>query len=550
MNFEEGLEVADEAVFARFGRRLNDLEIAILKGSWSGQTYERIAEINQYSVGYLKRHVGPELWKILTEALGEEVSKLNFRSALQRRRRNITTHQQLILTEHSLEKQQNSPKLETSTSAKTVPPALTSTPRYDWGEVVAVPNFSGRTTEMVTLTQWVVAQRCRLVAVLGMGGIGKTALSVKLANQILISSKLRGQKEFDSLIWRSLRNASTLETLLADLVTFVSNQQETKAEIGRLIHYLRSCRCLLILDNMETIMEAGCAGQFRPGYKDYGEFLRAVGEAAHQSCIIITSREKPGEISALEGVEFGVRSLTVKGSPEAAQAILQLQGLQGSKLQRQALCDRYGNIPLALKIVANSIQDLFNGDIREFLEHDTVIFNGVRRLLNQQFQRLSTLEQSIMYWLAINREWTTVDQLCEDIIPAVSKTKILEALESLIWRSLIDNQFNSYTQQPIIMEYVTHQLTERIITELTTLEFSLFSSHALLKTTAKNSIRDIQAQLILQPIADQLRRTYPTNFALEQQLQRIHEALQNSECRFSGYFGNNLNNLCCQLLEA
>ena len=52
MNFKEGLDVADEAVFVKVGRRLSDVEIAILKGSWQRQTYEEIAEATNYSVGY------------------------------------------------------------------------------------------------------------------------------------------------------------------------------------------------------------------------------------------------------------------------------------------------------------------------------------------------------------------------------------------------------------------------------------------------------------------------------------------------------------------
>jgi hypothetical protein len=79
-----------------------------------------------------------------------------------------------------------------------------------------------------------------------MGGIGKTALSVKLAEQI--------QGEFDYLIWRSLRNAPPIQNLLTNLLQFLSNQQETDLpetfdeQLSRLIAYLRTSRCLLILD--------------------------------------------------------------------------------------------------------------------------------------------------------------------------------------------------------------------------------------------------------------------------------------------------------------
>src|SRR5437764_4596554 len=60
-----------------------------------------------------------------------------------------------------------------------VPPALAapaSGPRVEWGEALDVPTFYGREGESATLAQWVVQERCRVVSVLGMGGIGKSAL--------------------------------------------------------------------------------------------------------------------------------------------------------------------------------------------------------------------------------------------------------------------------------------------------------------------------------------------------------------------------------------
>ena len=413
----------------------------------------------------------------------------------------------------------------------------------DWGEAPDVSVFYDRTEELTILGQWIVTDRCRLVALLGMGGIGKTALSVKLAQLV--------QSEFEYVIWRSLRNAPSLETLLSDLVGFVSDFQETSGEIGRLIHYLRASRCLLILDNLEAILKPGYAGQFRNGYEGYGELLRVIGETAHSSCLILTSREKPSEITANEGVELAVRSLRLSGSNEAARALLGAKGLTGDETQKQHLCDRYGNNPLAVKIVATSIRDLFDGEIGAFLQQDTLVFNSVRRLLDQQFERLSPREKSIMYWLAINREGTTIAELESDMVPAVARGKLLEALESLWARTLIEKaaptlleeQSVCYTQQPVVMEYVTECLIEFFYEEIATEEIRLLVSHALIKATAKDYIRETQTRLILEPVVDKLHLTFKSKKTIEEQLQRILAQLREEFSGSLGYGAGNIINL-------
>jgi hypothetical protein len=414
----------------------------------------------------------------------------------------------------------------------------------DWGEAVDVSAFNGRSEELAQLQKWVSLERCRSVAVLGMGGIGKTSVAVKFAQQV--------QHEFDYVIWRSLSQAPPVDTFIADLVYFLSNQQETKGDIGRLMHYLRNSRCLLILDKMESVLDADHAGHYRPRYEGYRELLRLVGETAHQSCLILTSREKPAEIAAGEGTELSVRCLRLGGSQEAAFALLASKGLVESNEQKQQLCDspleilceRYGNNPKALKIVATSIYDLFNGDIEEFLKQDTLIFNGIRRLLDEQFNRLSQLEQSIMYWLAINREWTSIADLRDDIVPCVSTAELLEALEGLNGRSLIETDSSYYTLQPLVMEYITNKLTKQMADELTTKELSFFIRYALIKTTANNIVKQSQEKLILQPIAELFCTNFYLARALERQIQEIFQVLDDENCRFLGYGVSNLTNLC------
>ncbi len=85
INFEQVFQVADQAIFKQTKKHLSDVEILILRGAWENQTYEEMSENSEYATNYLQRTVGPKLWRMLSKVLNEEVSKTNFRAALQRK---------------------------------------------------------------------------------------------------------------------------------------------------------------------------------------------------------------------------------------------------------------------------------------------------------------------------------------------------------------------------------------------------------------------------------------------------------------------------------
>ncbi|MEH2297862.1 MAG: NB-ARC domain-containing protein [Nostoc sp.] len=418
--------------------------------------------------------------------------------------------------------------------------------RQDWGEAPGICVFYGRIAELSQLRQWLIKDNCQLVAILGMGGIGKTALSVKLAKEV--------QENFEYLIWRSLRNAPPVAEMLANLIRFLSDQRETDlpetvdGRVTLLITYLRKRRCLLVFDNTETILQEGDrAGHYRQEYEDYGQLLRRVGEEPHQSCLVLTSREKPKEFAPLEGEASPVRTLPLVGLGEIeGQEILQDKGLFGLQQEWGKLVEKYSGNPLALKLVSEPIRELFGGDIAAFLAEGEIIFGDTRNLLDQQFERLSEIEKEIIYWLAIKRELVSLEELLNDIVHPLPKREVLEALESLRRRSLIEQRTALFTLQSVVMEYMTDRLVEQVGHEITSGEIRLFISHALMEATAKDYIRNTQITLILKPIIDRLLTIFRYSKNIEYHLYQILLRLQQVP-QAAGYAGGNLLNILCQL---
>jgi NB-ARC domain len=340
---EKLFQVADRAVYDNTGNHLTDMQSAILKGALYNRSYQQISEDLRYTEAHLKKE-GAKFWSLLSELLAETVTKKNFKEVLKRR----LDREYLSLTQN--------PEIEPA-FAWEEPSHSTSVMsslqlRQDWGEAPEVSVFYGYTHELTILQQWIVDDQCRIVALLGMGGIGKTALSVKLAKQIIGT--------FDYVIWRSLRECPPIEKILTDLLKFLSNQQQIDlpdslgTNISQLIDYLRTCRCLLVLDNVESILQEGTyTGQYREGYERYGELLERIAEASHQSCLILTSREKPREIARLEGTTRPVRTLQLAGlnATDGRKIFTDRSSFFGSEEEWKIIIEHYSGNPLALKLL-------------------------------------------------------------------------------------------------------------------------------------------------------------------------------------------------------
>ena len=457
MDVAEVLKIADDLVFESTSKYLDDLQKSIVQGVYEGKKYSKIAEESHCSEGHVT-DMASNLWKALSDAIGEKVSKSNLKSAIERYQFSIiSSHHFNVSNVNFCSDSKNSDRSENPNDVKSNNDLVKV--QKDVGNIPDLFPFYGRNSELNQLKQWVGKEHCRIITIFGMSGIGKTALVRQLLEGI--------QDKFDRIIWLNLGcQRSIVEFMDKDLLPSLSSDRkidlnlDVAARISLSIEHLQRQRYLIVLDDFHRVFSNGqLAGTYAEGCEHYGLLLKRITESKHQSCVLLLSWDKPREIDLLAGENKLVQTLQLNGLGESAREILKDKGLT-EESQWTDLISHYQGNPLCLKIVATMVKDLFGGRVGELAKYETLFLpDDLRSILNSQFARLSELEKQVMLSIANQSQSVSIPQLIE--YTQISPPDLLNVLQSLGRRALIEKQESPtgtlFSMQVILKKFINCQ---------------------------------------------------------------------------------------------
>ena len=455
MNLKEMLNLANKIIFEKTGQHLDDLQAAVLRGTLQHQTYKQIAKDFDCSESRV-RNAGSELWRILSEELGEDVSKANFISAMERLQ--VSLFSNVVQDDVGVGSinicgearyPPNIPNLHPPNQEISNTKQTKNLHQY-LSEMPELGDFFDRTPQLQTLTTWILQQNSRLIALTGISGIGKTTLAVQLVQQI--------KDEFEYVIWCSINASHILDEFQHKLIQLFSQSEKQDLSLTNqkrlpLIKYLQNHRCLIVLDDVHNLFCSGeLAGKYKPESEEYRSLFKQIEKLSHQSCFLLIGWEPPKEVPQLTSENTPIRTLQLTGlDTAAAREILRDKGLAEID-DCEALIHRYQGNPFWLKSVATLIQELGIGATEVLIDDTILLPEDLKDVLHEQFDRTSELEKQVMSLLATENQPVNFAKLLQN--GQISSSDLLNALQSLSRRCLIEKLENFYTLPPVLKQYI------------------------------------------------------------------------------------------------
>jgi predicted ATPase/transcriptional regulator with XRE-family HTH domain len=282
--------------------------------------------------------------------------------------------------------------------------------------------FVGRKIEIETITSLILDPACRLLNIVGPGGIGKTRLTVAAASKLAHDNPELFRDGFFFISLAPLRDSGSLISAVASGLRFVFQAHENERK-DQLINYLRTKQILLILDNFEHLIDENGL-----------ELLVDLLSATTGLKILITSRARlnvQGEqVFLLDGLETPDIQVVSAWQDQVEQAneysSLKLFGLCARRARSNftltaenlvhitRICQMVQGMPLAIELSATWIPALAPGKIASEVEQSLDILNtdshelterqrNIRSVFATSWRLLNAVEQEAIQRLSVYR---------------------------------------------------------------------------------------------------------------------------------------------------
>jgi GTPase SAR1 family protein len=438
MNFNQSLDFLDRLSIQQRGKRLEPIEREILSVAWENGSYQQVKSFQEQTV----KNKAVKLWKYLSELLSTKISKYNLRQVLE-----------------ELDLALIFPELST--------------------EIVEIDRqrrsrFYGRLTELWQLQSWIESEQRPSISIYGMKGIGKTAFVRRLAHNLA--------PKLDQIVWISLADAPPLINVLELIIKELGGGRDTKLSknlqtaIDKTIGYLQHNRCLLVFDNADPVLVQDQSSKSDLA-RDYAKFFEQLNTGTSDSHYLTISTEKCW-------VGLNDRQLELQGlDRQSCQDLVHLSELVGTITEWDTLIDQYRGNPQYLKIVANTITDIFTGVIEKFLVINVLVYPQIETLLTQQLDLLSNAEMSILLWLVIEGEPIDLDRLRSLTSVSISDANTIKILDKLVRKYLVEVQDHLFTLPELIMESMMTRYHELVCEGITTKKLKILHLYPIIPLT-------------------------------------------------------------------
>ncbi len=340
----------------------------------------------------------------------------------------------------------------------------------------------GRELELERLKECL--SNSQVITLYGISGIGKTALTAKLVDEV--------KDDFQYLYWRSLLDTDSLSKILVTMLRYFSLDNVSgsfEAKIALLISFLQQYRCLLVFDNVEAVLDRHTTA-----------FFNYLSTTVHRSCLILISRQRLDTVALTKSQSLSLPSINLV----AVKKLLGDRQIIARDKILTELTNRYDAHPLSLHLAATTILDLFDGDVEEFLAHNTSVFSEIERQFDRQLEQLSEAEISVLYWLAINGELASLSELEQDLGLLIFSAQIVEGLSRLRNYLFIEQRDGNFVVSPLIKKYTINYLVRQVCQQIEDEQTELLTAIALMKANVSEYRQRQQIEFILKPIIQRL----------------------------------------------